>query len=84
MIGGYVGIYAGCTRVQGLGFKDPNNRVLGPKYNEYYSIWALKPYYLGPWTLGKDKAFVALDFLVLEEECGGGVGSKVVVYMGIH
>ena len=31
--------------------KDPNNRVLGPRYHLYYSIWALKPYYLGPWTL---------------------------------
>ena len=25
--------------------------VLGPKYHSYYSIWALKPYSLGPWTL---------------------------------
>ena len=25
-----------------------NPKVLGPKYHEYYSIWALKPYYLGP------------------------------------
>ena len=23
-----------------------------PKYHEYYSIWALKPDYMGPWTLG--------------------------------
>ena len=33
------------------GFKDPNNRVLGPKYYNIYGAWALKPYYLGPWTL---------------------------------
>ena len=33
------------------GSKDPNDRVLGPKYQLYSSIWALKPYYLGPWTL---------------------------------
>ena len=25
--------------------------VFGPKYHVYYSIWALKPYYLGLWTL---------------------------------
>ena len=25
--------------------------ALGPKYHEYCSIWALKPCYLGPWTL---------------------------------
>ena len=31
--------------------KDPNNRVSGPKYNIVDGIWALKPYYLGPWTL---------------------------------
>ena len=31
--------------------KDPNNRVLGPKHHSYYSIWALKPCYSGPWTL---------------------------------
>ena len=35
-------------RVQG---PDPNNRVLGPKYYILNSIGALKPYYLGPWTL---------------------------------
>ena len=27
-----------------------NNRALGPKYYEYYGIWALRPHYLGPWT----------------------------------
>ena len=26
-------------------------RVQGPKCQSYQSIWALKPYYLGPWTL---------------------------------
>ena len=33
------------------GPRTPENRVLGPKYHSYYSIWAPKPYYLGPWTL---------------------------------
>ena len=35
------------------GSKDPNNRVLEPKYYNITGIWAgaLKPYYLGPWTL---------------------------------
>ena len=31
--------------------KDPDNRVLGPKYYDIVGIWPLKPYYLGPWTL---------------------------------
>ena len=30
---------------------DPNGRVLGPKCYNISGIWALKPYYLGPWTL---------------------------------
>ena len=34
-----------------LGSKDPNNGVLGPKYYDINGIWALNPYYLGPWTL---------------------------------
>ena len=33
------------------GSKDPNNGVLGPEYYAVDGIWALKPYYLGPWTL---------------------------------
>ena len=33
------------------GSKDPNNRVLGPKYCVVHSIGALKPYDLGPGTL---------------------------------
>ena len=33
------------------GSKDPNDRVLGPKYYSINGILALKPYYLGPWTL---------------------------------
>ena len=33
------------------GSKDPNNKVLGPKYYGVNGIWALKPHYLGPWTL---------------------------------
>ena len=27
------------------------NRVLGPKCYNIIGVWALKPYYLGPWTL---------------------------------
>ena len=26
-------------------------RAAGPKYNNINGIWALKPFYLGPWTL---------------------------------
>ena len=33
------------------GFKDPNNRVVGPTYYNISGIWALKPSYLGPWNL---------------------------------
>ena len=35
------------------GSKDPNNRVLWPKYN-FNGIWALKPSYWGFWTLRVD------------------------------
>ena len=31
------------------GFKDPNNRILGPKYYNINGIWALKPII---WVLG--------------------------------
>ena len=45
----------GASNCSGLpkpnGPKDPNNRVLGPKYYNIHGIWALKPKYLGPWTL---------------------------------
>ena len=33
------------------GSKDPNNEALGPKDYNINGIWALKPYYLKPWTL---------------------------------
>ena len=33
------------------GSKDPKIRALGPKYHSDYSIWALIPHYLDPWTL---------------------------------
>ena len=33
------------------GSKDPNSRVLEPKYYNICSIWALKPCYLGHCTL---------------------------------
>ena len=42
--------------------KDPNNRALGPEHNKYYIISALKPCYLGPWTL-RDKHTVEQDLL---------------------
>ena len=45
---------AGCNvgaHGQPYGSKDPNKWVLGPKYYNMNGIWALKPYYLGPWTL---------------------------------
>ena len=29
----------------------PRTQIIGPKYHEYDSILALKPYNLGPWTL---------------------------------
>ena len=34
------------------GSKNPNNRVLGPKYT--LMVFALKPYYWGLWTLRVD------------------------------
>ena len=37
--------------IEALRVKDPNNRVSGPNYYNLTGIWALKPYYLGPWTL---------------------------------
>ena len=32
------------------GPRAPKNGALGPKYHECYSMWALKPDYLDPWT----------------------------------
>ena len=43
----------------GLWSKDPNNRALGPKYATINGIWALKPHYLGPWTLIRDNIYLA-------------------------
>ena len=40
------------------GSKAPNNRVLGPKHNEFCSN---SPYYLGPWTLSSDAVRVCLS-----------------------
>ena len=33
--------------------KGPRTQIIGlrPKYHDVHGIWALKPYYLGPWTL---------------------------------
>ena len=56
-----------------LGSKDPNDRVLVPKYYDissiwkYYdisSIWAIKPNYLCPWTL----RVWSLRILAVDEE----------------
>ena len=44
-------IYSSGSASSTLRVQDPNSRVLVPEHHEYYSIWALKPYYLGPWTL---------------------------------
>ena len=33
------------------GSKDPIKRFLGPKHYDTSGIWALKPFYLSPWTL---------------------------------
>ena len=38
------------------GSKDPNDRVLGPKYYHPDGILDLKRHYLGPWTLGSGTA----------------------------
>ena len=39
------------------GCKGPNNRGLGPTYHNHdNATWALKPYYLGPWTFRDFKA----------------------------
>ena len=40
-------IYGG----QYKGIWDPSDGVLGRKYYNVNGIWALKPCYLGPWTL---------------------------------
>ena len=42
---------------QTLGSKDPNNRVLRPKYYNINGIWALKPFYLvfGPIVEGRGR-----------------------------
>ena len=45
------------------GSKDPNSRALGPNFHAYYSIRALEPYHLGPWTLREFKIFSKLPSL---------------------
>ena len=63
------------------GSMDPNSEVLWPKYYNVNGVWALKPYYLGPWTWGLLQALVA-EFppckrccLVLAEEAVGSRGT---------
>ena len=48
-------------RVQG-----PKYGVLGPKYFNVNGIWALTPYYLGPWTL---RGTYSIDPLPLPAQC---------------
>ena len=44
-----------------------NNRALGPKYYNINGIWALKPHYLGPWTLRvQHGSFLSVGVRVLE------------------
>ena len=57
-----------CHTVQTQGSKDPNNRVLKPKYYAINFLWALKPYYLGPWTFRETCRFYVLG-------CGSGIKS---------
>ena len=40
--------------------------VVGPKYYTINGIWALKPYYLGPWTLREFKVLRFIGFRGLE------------------
>ena len=47
-IGGNAGFYGNYI---GVCIQNPNKRVLGPKYYSINGILALKPCYLGPWTL---------------------------------
>ena len=48
----------------------PNNRVLRPKCHNLNGIWALKPYYLGPWTLrDKDLVFTLMKLRVWAKTC---------------
>ena len=42
--------------------------MLGPKYYNVNGIWALKPYYLGPWTLRGGSQQKALEIAI---ECPG-------------
>ena len=44
------------------GSKDPNNKVSGPKYYDTIGIWALKPHYLGPWTLREGFLYIGGRF----------------------
>ena len=65
--------------------KDPKSRVLGPKYRYFYSIWALKPYYLGPWTLGLDFLAPTLNRKPWVQGVGEGLGFwGLVLLAAIH
>ena len=44
-------------------------QILG-LYHEHYSIWALKPYYLGPWTL-RDGGLTCIGIIYAEVYVGG-------------
>ena len=48
---GGAGVWPACV-TKGIGTPMPRrDRVIGPKYHSGCSIWAVKPYYLGPCTL---------------------------------
>ena len=44
---------SGTLRVQ-----EKYNRASGPNYSNIHGVWALKPYYLGPWTLRGSRVVV--------------------------
>ena len=46
-----MGEYIGFIGFRVKGSKDPNKRVVELKYCTMNGVWALKPYYLSPWTL---------------------------------
>ena len=48
------------------GSKDPKSRVLGPKYQYHYGVWALEPYYFSPWTLRANNVLQSLVAAVME------------------
>ena len=78
---GIYGDYIGVYRTPIIGFK-------GPKYYNIQNIWALKPYCLGPWTLGFFRVWNSLVLLQLSRlcdyHCGYGLRTLYIyIYWGI-